>query len=77
MRITNVPRLPKQFFTFSHSFITVYTLEDHESQVIFNELCTRIKYLDVNRVNKFAIYLFVTLTIFEVFLLNLKLKVEA
>ena len=72
MRITNVARLPKQFFTFSHSFITVYTLEDRESLVIFNELCTRIKYLDVNRVNKFAIYLFVTLTIFEVFLLNLK-----
>ena len=34
MRITNVPKLPKQFFTFSLSFITVYTLEDHESQVI-------------------------------------------
>ena len=72
MRITNVARLPKQFFAFSHSFITVYTLEDRESQVIFNELCTRMKYLDVNRVNKFAIYLFVTLTICEVFLLNLK-----
>ena len=72
MRITNVARLPEQFFAFSHSFITVYTLEDRESQVIFNELCTRMKYLDVNRVNKFAIYLFVTLTICEVFLLNLK-----
>ena len=72
MRITNVARLPKQFFTFSHSFITVYTLEDCESQVIYNELCTRIKYSDVNGVNKFAIYLFVTLTIFEVFLPNLK-----
>ena len=72
IRKTNVAGLPKQFFTFSHSSVTAYTLGDRDSQVIYNKLCTRIKYLDVNRVNKFAIYLFVTLTIIEVFLLNFK-----